>query len=327
MPFRDEPMTDGAGVAHRLSRRRLVGWLAAGLLTGLPRRVGAQTATPTAQLGTLTVIVGGTDNWHPGDPRNTDVLLIARVDVPNRTVRAVSVSYDLWVSIPGYGYDKITRAYDFGTSAAGGAFRGGAALVRATVEQNFGVTADRVVVAEYGGFVEIVDALGGVDVVNPYDVSDPAYPTQDYGTTAVHFPAGPLHLNGTDALVFVRTRNQDSDDGRVVRQHLVLRGMLDRARDRRIAPTLPTLVRQRRKAVATDLTRAEQLALALAAPGFTEDGVTFATLRDYLTPDTSPNGLWIYAGDWTQIPSFVQGVLAGTIQPSPEPGQPASASS
>src|SRR5687768_4653658 len=59
-----------------------------------------------AELASLTVVVGGLDTRTPDEPENTDVLLIARVDLANRTVRAVSIPRDLYVLIPGVGYDK-----------------------------------------------------------------------------------------------------------------------------------------------------------------------------------------------------------------------------
>ncbi|MDP9355563.1 MAG: LCP family protein, partial [Chloroflexota bacterium] len=82
--------------------------------------------TEPAEVETLTLLVGGLDTRTPDQPENTDVFLIARVDVPNRTVRAVNVPRDLYVTIPGYGADKITRAYDYGSKAADSAWEAGA---------------------------------------------------------------------------------------------------------------------------------------------------------------------------------------------------------
>lgn len=269
--------------------------------------------TEPADLDTLTILVGGLDTRTPDQPENTDVFLIARVDVPNQTVRAVNVPRDLYVTIPGYGGDKITRAYDYGSKAAGSAWEAGADLMVETVAANFGIEVDGVVLTTFQGFIEVVDALGGVDVVNPYDVYDAEYPTFDYGIKEIYYPAGELHLDGEQALEFARTRHQDGDEGRVMRQQLVLRAMLERARDPKLAPRLPDLLKKTRDAVRTDLSLEAQLALALAAPDFSNDDVVFATLTPYLFADYAPNGAWIYAGDWSQLPGLVQGFLAGTV--------------
>jgi LCP family protein required for cell wall assembly len=303
-------MARSNGLDRRLLLRVVGGGIAGGFLLplGALDRTAAQ---EPADIDTLTLVVGGLDTREPGEPENSDVIMLARVDVPNATVRAISVPRDLYLEIPGFGYDKITRAYDFGSKADNGSFAGGAATMRATVAANFGLEVDGVVLTTFDGFVKVVDALGGVDVENPYDLYDGEYPTLDYGYTEIFFPAGSIHLNGDEALQFCRTRHQDGDDARVMRQQLVLRALLERARDPEIAEKLPTIVKKNRKAIRTDLKTSQHLALALAAPNFSNDGVAFANLRELVWEDTAPGGMWIYSGDWTQIPSYVQGFLNG----------------
>jgi LCP family protein required for cell wall assembly len=301
---------------HGLERRSLLRWIGGGLagsvLAPLFTRVAAA-AAKAAEIETLTLIAGGLDTRQPGEPENSDVIMLARVDVPKQTVRAISIPRDLYVEIPSFGYDKITRAYDYGSKADNGSFDGGAAAMVATVANNFGLEVDGVVLTTFTGFVDVVNALGGVDVDNPYDLYDGEYPTTDYGYKEIYFPAGPNHLDGEQALEFARTRHQDGDDARVERQHLVIRGLLDRARDDKVSSKLPSIVKKHRKSVRTDLKSAEQLALAAAAPSFTNDGVTFTTLNGMIYPDTAPGGMWIYSGDWSQIPGYVQSFLNGEI--------------
>ncbi|HEY7034606.1 MAG TPA: LCP family protein [Thermomicrobiales bacterium] len=297
-----------------LGRRSLLRWIGGGIVGGVVvpvvGRAGAL-AAKAADVKSLTLIVGGLDTRQPGEPENSDVLMFARVGVPNRTVRAISIPRDLYLEIPNYGYDKITRAYDYGSKADNGSFKGGAAAMVATVGTNFGVEIDAVVLTTFDGFVDIVDAFGGVDVDNPYDLYDGQYPTVDYGYKEIYFPAGANHLDGEQALEFARTRHQDGDDARVMRQQLVIRGLLERARNDKIAAKLPSIVKKHRKSIRTNLTGTEQVALTAAAPSFTNDGVSFATLGGLVYPDTAPGGMWIYSGDWSQIPGYVQGFLNG----------------
>lgn len=299
-------------ISTRVRVRALGLLLAAAPFAGRPLRALAQSdITPARFTGPVTLICGGLDSRTPDEPENTDVLMLARIDLQAATVRAISIPRDLYVEIPGYGYDKITRAYDFGSKAEGGRFKAGATLVNQTVATNFGVEAHGVVLTTFDGFAEIVDAFDGVDVDNPYDLYDAEYPTPDYGTKEIFYPAGPNHLNGQQALEFGRTRHQDGDDGRVMRQQLLLRALLDRALDPKIAPDLPALVQAHKKAVRTDLGPSKQLAFALAAPNFSNDGVTFGTLNGLVYADTAPNGMWIYSGDWNQIPGYVEAFLSG----------------
>ncbi|MGH2561134.1 MAG: LCP family protein [Thermomicrobiales bacterium] len=300
------------------SRRRLLaGSLGSALMLGLDGRLGSfdvaaqdQEIEP-ADLSAVTLVVGGLDTRTVDQPENTDVLKIVRVDLVNGFARVISIPRDLYCEIPGYAVDKITRAYDYGAKAAGGEVKPGLQAVRATITHNFGVETDGAVFVTFDGFIRIVDAVGGIDVNNPYDVYDGEYPTFDYGIKEIYYPAGWNHLNGEQALEFSRTRHQDGDDGRVMRQELVLRGLVDKVQDPPIAEQAPDLIREYRGTVRTDLGRSKQLALALAAPQFSNDSVSFATVNAYLYPDTAPNGAWIYSGDWSQLPGFVQSFLNG----------------
>src|SRR3954447_16075489 len=150
-------------LARRFNRRRVLeGWVGAMLLGGFTApfrglRVAAAASSDIqpASLGVLTIVAGGLDSRNPGEPENSDVLKLCRVDVPNRTLRVVSIPRDLYVTIPGFNPDKITRAYDFGTKATNESFKGGAQAIKDTIEYNFGVSVDAVVLTTFNGFKDI----------------------------------------------------------------------------------------------------------------------------------------------------------------------------
>src|SRR4051812_39733987 len=104
-----------------------------------------------------TLLVGGLDSRGPGEPENSDVLMLCRVDLDNKTLRVLNINRDLYLEIPGFGADKITRAYDYGASSDNGNFEAGAELMKATIEHNFVVPVDNVVVTTFQGFEDIVD--------------------------------------------------------------------------------------------------------------------------------------------------------------------------
>jgi len=273
-------------------------------------------AQPALPANPLTIVIGGLDAREAGQPQNSDVLIVARIDHQANTMRAFNIPRDLYVAIPGFGSDKITRAYDYGSAIDGSDKRdstAGIKLIEETIRQNFGLDVSAGLVTEFGGFAAIVDAFGGVDVNNPYDVYDAQYPTADYGVKEIHFPAGPQHLNGQEALEFSRTRHQDGDDGRVMRQHLVLRALLNQARDPSIVARLPGLYKTEKKYVQTTLSNAQQLALLASAPNVTENSVAFGSLLPYVSPGSTDAGAWIYVGDWSQIPGYAEGFLNGDI--------------
>ena len=264
----------------------------------------------------LTIVVGGLDAREANQPQNSDVMIVARIDLQAKTMRAFNIPRDLYVEIPGFGSDKITRSYDYGSMISGTEDRdiaAGIKLIEETIRQNFGLDVSAGLVTEFGGFTAIVDAFGGIDVDNPYDVYDAEYPTADYGVKEIHFPAGEQHLNGEETLEFCRTRHQDGDDGRVMRQHLALRALLSQANAPEVVTKLPALYKAKRKYVHTTLSKAEQLALLDAVTGFSESDVSFGSLLPYVSPGSTDAGAWIYVGDWSQIPGYVEGFLNGDI--------------
>ncbi|MBX3070420.1 MAG: LCP family protein [Thermomicrobiales bacterium] len=304
-----------------ISRRRML--RTAGLVVfpalGAMNRIAstlAQNDVEPVDLETFTVIAGGLDSRPveyqlPGNPENSDVFMIARMHVPTGRLRVVSVPRDLYLEIPGFGYDKITRAFDFGIKAGTGKFSDGATTMKQTVLANFGITIDAVALATFDSFAAVVDQLGGVEVDNPYDLYDAEFPTIDHGIEEIFYPAGSIHLDGADALKFVRTRHQDGDGGRIMRQQLVLVSLLNKATSDEYVSQLPDLVDQYRRSIRNDIGAARRLTLALAAPNFTAASVEFIDLLPYVYSDYTAQGMWVYSGDWSQIPSVVQNFLAG----------------
>lgn len=150
--------------------------------------------------------------WLPGEQRS-DTLMLVHISGDRRNVSVVSIPRDSWVPIPGHGMAKINAAFSWG----------GPSLLIETVERLTGVRVDHLVVVDWDGFKRLTDALGGVDVVVPRTVYDPA---RRYTWTA-----GRHHLDGTQALLYVRQREglPEGDLNRVQRQQNLLRLLLRKA--------------------------------------------------------------------------------------------------
>ncbi len=266
---------------------------------------------PDASLGQSrdqrTFVVAGLDSRAPVDPGNTDALLLVRLDLDAGTVRALSIPRDLYVVIPGFERDKICRAYDLGMRAdADRDWEAGAETLARTILRNFGVEVDGSAFADFDGFPEVIDALGGIELDNPYDVYNP-------DRTRVVFPEGTITLDGEEALEFTRTRHQDGDDGRVDRQQLVLAAMLDKAQDPAIRADLPGIFATALGAIRTDVSLPLQLRLFDLAQNISEDDVAFGTITEFLTEETLPSGMWVYQADWKTLPNYVQSWLDGDV--------------
>ncbi len=100
---------------------------------------------------------------------------------------------------------------------------GGAACTVQTLEQLTGVLIDHYVTVDFNGFVDMVDAVGGVEVCLPKAVADPK--------TKIYLDAGTQVLDGDDALKYVRERtvlSANSDIGRMKRQQAFIASMVNK---------------------------------------------------------------------------------------------------
>jgi LCP family protein required for cell wall assembly len=313
---------------HRLSRRTAVlggSALAAASAINLPLLASAQDAAvePGTQpvepvaleiKDVYTFVVAGLDTRSVLDDENTDVLMVSRVNLAEGSVRTMSFPRDLLVEIPGIGFDKITRAYDYGSKADNSNWNTGVQLLQETIDWNFGLGVDAVATTRFDGLENVVDALGGITIENPYDVYDATYPTRDFGTKEIFYPAGTLELNGEQALELARTRHQDGDDGRVMRQQLILSALLEKAQEPETLKKLPQLLEAARASdVLTNIPAEVQAHLLSKVGAINPDLVEWGTMTHLLWGDTTASGMWVYQGDWTVLPGYVQGFLNGEI--------------
>ncbi|ASR36829.1 LytTR family transcriptional regulator [Prauserella marina] len=179
---------------------------------------------PAAAAGTNWLIVGsdsreGLDaeqqaTLATGDTggKRTDTIMVAHLPDNDTKPTLVSLPRDLQVEIPGYGTNKINAAFSFG----------GAPLLAQTIEQNTGLRIDHYAEIGFGGFASMVDAMGGVEMDIPEEMSDPM--------TNIVIPAGKQKLDGAQALGFVRMRYSSatprSDLDRVANQRMFIGAMV-----------------------------------------------------------------------------------------------------
>lgn len=139
------------------------------------------------------VLVLGIDRTPEGSAvGRSDTMILLGIQPLTGQVNMLSIPRDLWVPIPGYGESRVNAAHAWGEAAQPG---GGPRLAASTVSQNLGVHVGYTLRIRLEGFPDVIDALGGVDV----DLSQPA----------AGYPAGRHHLDGTQALAFVRDRSGD----------------------------------------------------------------------------------------------------------------------
>jgi LCP family protein required for cell wall assembly len=144
--------------------------------------------------------------------QRTDTLMLLYVP-PGGRPALISVPRDSYVNIPGNGKNKINAAFAFG----------GAKLLEQTVEQSTGLRVDGYLEIGFGGFVNVIDALDGIQMCLPKAIKD----TDSH----LNLPKGCQDLDGTTALGYVRMRKADprGDLGRVERQRQMLAAVAAKA--------------------------------------------------------------------------------------------------
>jgi LCP family protein required for cell wall assembly len=143
--------------------------------------------------------------------QRTDTIMIVSIP-PNGVPALVSVPRDSFVPIPGRGDNKINAAYAFG----------GPELLVETVEGATGLRMDGYAEIGFGGFVNVIDAVGGIKMCLPDAIKD--------RDSNLDLPKGCQTLAGADALGYVRMRKADvrGDLGRVQRQREMLAAVAEK---------------------------------------------------------------------------------------------------
>ncbi len=161
----------------------------------------------------FTVLLLGSDE-REGDPdmgARTDTIILVRVDPLKNVVNMVSIPRDTMVNIEDVGTTKINAAYTYG----------GPSGEIAAVKDLTGIDIDHFVVVNFDNLVELVDAIGGIDVYVEEEIND-----EDAGGWVMQ---GQQHMNGESALVLARSRAYaDGDYTRQTNQRKVILAIIDR---------------------------------------------------------------------------------------------------
>ncbi len=211
----------------------------------------------------------------------TDAIILVTIDPAGKTVGMLSIPRDLWVTIPGYGENRINTAYSKGRS--NGYPGGGSALVKETVQYNLGVSVHYYVCLDFEGFREFIDAIGGIDINVQREIRDDEYPDDNYGYDPLYIPAGPQHMNGDMALKYTRTRHGTGDFDRSRRQREVLLAVRDKALRLELLPRVPELMTILADNVQTDLQLHQILALTQLAIDIDQNNIKTVVIDGSMT--------------------------------------------
>ncbi len=150
----------------------------------------------------------------------TDTIMVLSFDKETKSAALISVPRDLYIDMVARGpagkeiriKGKINEVYERGL-----ANKDGLQLVKQIVSKVTGIYIDKAVVFDFRAFQTIVEALGGIDIT----LAQPFSESTQWGYN-FSLPAGQNHINGEQALYYVRSRYSTSDFDRARRQQSVI---------------------------------------------------------------------------------------------------------
>ena len=271
-------------------KKKRLGWLWAILTIIL---VCALLPTLFAPVRVTTLILG-----IDRPPENTwigrsDTMILTTLKPLSSKVSMLSIPRDLWLNIPGHYQNRINTAHYFAELEVPGS---GMEAAKVAVEENFGIDVDYVVRIKFDGFVDIVDAMGGVTINLPKDMAG--------------FSAGRHHFDGTEALKFVRERKSDDDFFRQERGQMFIAAAIKEMLNPIKWPRIPAVAAAVSKSIETDLPvwlwpRIGSGFIYSAATGF--DAHTFD--RNAITPWVTDEGAQVLLPNWELMNPLIDGLF------------------
>jgi LCP family protein required for cell wall assembly len=237
------------------------------------------------KLDNISILLIGVDESDVrkfGDGSRTDALMVATLNDKDKSVKLVSIPRDSYVKIPGRkNKDKINHAHAYG----------GVELTIETVQDLLDIPIDYYVKMNFNAFIDVVDALGGIEVEVPYELYE-----QDSKDRAgaIHLQPGLQKLTGEEALALARTRHKDSDIERGKRQQEIVKAILKKAVSFNSIPKQSDLIEAVGKNMTTNLTFGEMKSLIDYVTAGTNLNIESLTLDG---SDTMINSVYYYQLD------------------------------
>jgi LCP family protein required for cell wall assembly len=241
----------------------------------------------------VTILLMGLDyrDWERGEgPPRTDSMMLVTIDPVARTAGMLSIPRDLWVEIPGFEHNRINTAYFLGESY--NLPGGGPGLAMKTVENVLGVPIDYYAVIYFHSFEDMIDEIGGIDVLVKEDIK-----ISPIGRQSLILTAKAQHLDGAWALAYARARKTEGGDfDRAQRQQQVALAIRDRILGVDMLPTLirkaPALYNELQSGLRTNLTFDQMFRLGLLALDLPQENIKKGVIGppDMVEFETLPTG-------------------------------------
>jgi LCP family protein required for cell wall assembly len=246
--------------------------------------------------GKTNILVLGIDRVDPsakGDIGRSDTIVMAQIDPLQPRIATLAIPRDLWVTIPGVGENRINTAHFFAEASKPGT---GPAALAQTIQTNFGIASSYYVRIHLEGVPALVDAMGGVTI--------------NLTEATALYPVGVHHLNGTEALAFIRDRKNADDFFRMAHGQIFIKAAAQQMLSPLTWLRLPLILAALPQAVDTNIPLNHLPALALALLRVGPNSIDSHTLpREDTTPYVTDAGADVLLPKWDLINPLVKQIF------------------
>lgn len=220
---------------------------------------------PWGDIERLNILLLGSDAGLGRTGVRTDTVILASVDVDNGDLALISVPRNfarvpLPSSVDLFSCDCfppiLNELYQY-AEARPDSFPGpatpGANAIKGAISELTGLPVHLYALVALDGFVDVVDALGGVTITVTERIYDPDYPKEGGGTEVINLEPGVYDFDGHDALAYVRSRHSSDDYSRMSRQRCVIEAVLEQSDPFRLLRNFPQLAEVIKASVETDI--------------------------------------------------------------------------
>jgi LCP family protein required for cell wall assembly len=257
----------------------------------IPQPMFTPTPVPVIPEGELpknqvNILMLGADDFGANNFR-TDVIMLLSINPKHKTASLISFPRDLYITIPGYWSNRINTVWQLG----------GFPLLQETFVVNFGFQPDYYMMVNYNGFKDVVDSIGGIDVIVSEELQDSCQ-TDPSGWCVIQ--PGELHMAGNTALWYSRSRLTTSDFDRNRRAQEVVMAIFKKAVNLNMLTKVPELYGLYREYVDTDLPLTQVMSLLpMAKPLMNPDNIRRFSVSNEMVTN------WItYEGAWVLMPNY-----------------------
>ena len=273
------------------------------------------------------LLLGMGGEGHEG-PYLADTIILASLKPSTKQVALLSLPRDLNVPIAGAGWRKINHINALAEAKKKGS--GGEASISA-LSEILQIPIDYYITADFQGFINIIDEIGGIEVNVENTLNDYSYPifgeekNPDYYARFEHLyiEAGNQKMNGSLALKYARSRHslgiEGSDFARAKRQQLVIEAVKNKllSKETLLNPvTVSKLINEFNRHVSTNLEVWEIIRLWDMFKDVSRENIINKVLSDapggLLVSTISEEGAYTLmpiTGNFAQIRNFVQTIF------------------